>query len=478
MRKGQSTINDLRGILDEAIKERCQLYDEIKRLQTEGHLSHVSGIIGKYMEKGLYDMAETQPHLNSFVTRSRSNSDISQHSASDLLEEEALRPVSPTYLHRPTSPANVRKQSPLPYGKRSTSPTSRLYPDSVERVRKLHGVNSVLTNSPNKSSSVHVSGISQLPVTSGDEFDNNFEDVSPSNGREIYPHRRSRSYRNNFSSSEDGRRSPSDYMDDLEVQKLMAQQQQPISRLDFDKDVEDNFLTRAPKKAIRFQRSRSPGRSKSPGVSEHRPVRRQLQYNSPHRNMEGESGNKMYLAKHDGRELIESIIESPVDNRLRSTSPRERSPPARGGHVNVDLNNSNKIFIDALNNAVQNENGRRCFDDFDIQLPKSPRDTRSTLLSSSLGQEKEDSPKTKRVLKSAKGEQNMTLLDSPRGSRSFYSHSASPIRSPRSKSPKTSTVGQPRFGGGTNKRTLRNSSDVFFDEDTLSSIMPYHHKPL
>ncbi|OWF51781.1 Alpha-actinin, sarcomeric [Mizuhopecten yessoensis] len=504
IRKGQTTVNDLRGILDEAIKERRQLYDEIKRLQTEGQLSQVSGIIGKYMEKGLYEIEERQQHLNGYITRSRSNSDISQPSASDLQEEEVPRPVSPNPVRRSVSPANVSKQS---YPKRSTSPPSRLYPDSVERVRKLHGLAPVrVTSNPNKSSSLNMSGISSIHP-GDDEIDDeyDYEDISPSvpsNFREIYPHRRSRSYRNNFSSSaeSDGRRSPSDY-DDMEVQKLMAEQQQPIGRLDFDKDLDDTYLTRAPKKDFHHHRSRSPGRSKSPGamdISEIRdhcqPVRRRLNYNSPKHNTGGDTSNKMYLAKHDGRELIESLIESPVDNRFRDVSPRDTTPPARSSKLDVDVNNSNKIFIEALNSAVQQENGKRYFDDFDIESPKSPMDTRNTILSSDLGQEKQRqrpySPGLKSILKSTKGEQNLSIKESsPQRNRSFYSRSISPVRSPRSvsprsprsRSPKNSSIGKPVFGGGAPKQI---PSDRYFD-DRLSSprrfMSPstqYHHNPL
>ncbi|XP_060081080.1 uncharacterized protein LOC132560431 [Ylistrum balloti] len=500
--KGQTTVNDLRGILDEAIKERRQLYDEIKRLQTEGQLSQVSGIIGKYMEKGLYDMEERQRHFNGYVTRSRSNSDISQPSVSELQEEQDQRPVSPNPLRRSTSPANVIKQSKT---KRSVSP--KLYTDSVERVKKSHvHVPVNVTDGPNKTSFFNVSGVS---TSVDDDIDDeyNYEDISvPSNFREIYPHRKSRSYRNNFSLSmeSDGRRSPSDF-EDMEVQKLMAEQQ-PVRRLDFDKDLDDSYLTRAPKKDFHHRRSRSPGLSRSPGamdISELRdqrqPIRRQLYYNSPNQNTEGDGSNKIYLAKHDGRELIESIIESPVDNRFRSVSPRDTTPPARRSRLDIDINNSNKIFIEALNSAVQQENGKRYFDDFDIISPKSPMDTRNTILSSSLGQEKErqrsQSPGLKSILKSTKGEQNLSIKEGfPHYSRSSYSRSVSPVRSPRSRSPKSprsrspvnSGIGKPLFGSGTAKRSgiIRNPSDLF-SEDSLSSqgrFMPpstqYRHNPL
>ncbi|XP_033755206.1 transcription factor TFIIIB component B'' homolog isoform X2 [Pecten maximus] len=503
IRKGQSTVNDLRGILDEAIKERRQLYDEIKRLQTEGQLSQVSGIIGKYMEKGLYDMEERQQHLNGYVTRSRSNSDISQPSVSELHEEEIQRPISPSPLRRSVSPVNVSK-----HPKRSTSPSSK-YTDSVERVKKSHGSLALLnvTNSPSKCATFNMSGIStnhSLDDDIDDEY--NYEDISPSvpsNFREIYPHRRSRSYKNNFSSSmeSDGRRSPSDY-EDMEVQKLMAEQQQPIRRLDFDKDLDDSYLTRAPKKDFHHQRSRSPGAMDISELRDHRkPVRRQLYYNSPNRNAGGDGSNKIYLAKHDGRELIESIIESPVDNRFRDVSPRDTTPPARRSQLDVDIDNSNKIFIEALNSAVQQENGKRYFDDFDIKSPKSPMDTRNTILSSSLGQEKErqrsQSPGLKGILKSTKGEQNMSIKEGfPQYQRSLYSRSVSPVRSPRSmsprsrsprsKSPTNSGIGKPLFSSGAPKRSgiVRNPSDLF-SEDSLSSpgrfMSPsaqYHHTPL
>jgi hypothetical protein len=60
--KAQNTISDLKTIVDDARKERQQLFEEISRLQSEGHLQTITGIIKRYMDKGIHSFEWTTCH--------------------------------------------------------------------------------------------------------------------------------------------------------------------------------------------------------------------------------------------------------------------------------------------------------------------------------------------------------------------------------------------------------------------------------
>lgn len=186
--KAQQTIKDLKSCLEDARTERGQLVAEIKRLKEQGQNNQISSIVNHYMEKGLYEDAE-KDHL---AERGRSRS------------------VSPGQFNRPRSPSPVYSRPVTPV--RSTSPVRVMDTDYSYTPRSR----------------------SQTPTP----LSFNYEDISPavfSDGHEIYPHRRTRSYVQKFGSQNDV--SVKVDLNDPEIQELLK----PKTKLTYDLDLNENL---------------------------------------------------------------------------------------------------------------------------------------------------------------------------------------------------------------------------------------------
>lgn len=426
--------------MDEAIKERTELHEEIKHLQKEGHISQVSGIIGKYMENGLYDRYSG---TNGYKTHSRSSSVASQHSYSEpeIVIQRPSSPVRNNSLERSRNLIPVSQSTPMKYNNFSSSVLSPVRPST--------------------------------PVDSEDEFydsDYEYDDTPPtvpSHFREIYPHRKTTAYRSNANSSVDTTKdrciSPSVLLDDMEVQQLMNQSKVP--KVDFVRS-----LSPLSQSSQRYGGSRSP-RNRSPSS-------RRSNY-SPFRNQ------SLSPERHD---VVESIVESPIDKRFRDENCV--SP----GSKDLDMNENNKFYIDALNTAVKQENGKcRLFNTTDPSEIKDILSEKRRINRMSRSQ----SPSTiKGILKHSKSDHNSSIRnESP--TRPYFSHSVSPCRSPRNLSPASPLVtsgvrsvsnnkqsygrGRPSQRGSSRPGFVKSSNDLFGGDNGYRVSAPhksYDHSPM
>ena len=191
--KAQTTIKDLKTCLEDARSERKQLVDEIKNLQNQGKNNHISSIVNHYIEKGLYEEPEK------IMPRSRSPSPRRQVERSGR-----SRSVSPGRSSKVATPVMSSSQvKPVTSFPRSDYTSSR----------------------------------SQTPTNFQNVY--NYEDISPaalSDGHEIYPHRRTRSYVQKYGVQGEERMTPID-LDDPELQELLK----PKTKLTYDVDLNDSF---------------------------------------------------------------------------------------------------------------------------------------------------------------------------------------------------------------------------------------------
>ncbi|VDI29436.1 Hypothetical predicted protein [Mytilus galloprovincialis] len=441
--KAQTTIVDLKTIVDDARKERQQLFEEITRLQSEGHLQTITGIIKKYMDKGIY--LEVEP-MNGFKIPSRAASPTpNERRCSPVPKQRLSRSVDSVIAPRSRSKspraetptkretentgtkswsmsAQQQTYSGLSRSYQEPTPSQRSYQDPAQRSYQQSNQRSysparhsykepVMASSPLKTPYGRVNGLS-IPITpvvndiisddddddDDDDFEDegiegfhyNYEDISPSvtsNLKEIYPHRRTRSYRNNFSSSfDEGRVSPS--VDDIEVNRILSRH--PV-RLDFN-DTADSYRSRSPRREdnfnVSYERSKSPGRLDIADLYEMKQPVRQQNYN--------------IYGNTNRRPVTRS--ESPSN---RYTDQKNYS--GKSGEIN------NRLFMAALDNAVHEEGSKKYYDDHDIPEKDSWRDRRDRL-SSSYGPEVSRAARTgvrsngvKGILKNTKGEQNYMI---------------------------------------------------------------------
>ena len=190
--KAQTTIKDLKVCLEDARSERKQLVGEIKSLQTQGKNNQISSIVSHYMEKGLYE------------------------------EPEKIMPRSRSPSPRRTVERAERSRSVSPVRSRATTP--------------------VIASSPVKPTasfqkSDYTSSRSQTPTNFQSSY--NYEDISPaimSDGHEIYPHRRTRSYVQKYGIQNEERATPVD-LDDPEIQELLKSR----AKLTYDVDLNESY---------------------------------------------------------------------------------------------------------------------------------------------------------------------------------------------------------------------------------------------
>ncbi|XP_048761041.2 uncharacterized protein LOC125670110 isoform X3 [Ostrea edulis] len=482
--KQQSIITDLKNILDDARRERKQLFLELSKFQKHGQLSKVSGIIGKYIENGLYDEEEEEDDEEDFGDSINGYSIKSQPNG--FTKDSFWTP------QRREIPTDIKMTSTPTYRSRSESAGSsrRLYDDSY-------------TSTLHKPSSF-TSGRS-TPVSVGRE--SGYDEMSPPNSarHEIYPHRRTQSYKSNFNSSLGD--ADDDSVDDLEVQRYLIKR--PAGRFDEDDDEQDNYIQRTPKKEMRKSptlRSKSPNRCKSPkgrdleytDLTDEKPAKRQLMY-SPYlmNSNEAVRHQRSYVvsprnSRYDNtKETIECIVESPIDNRYKEEY--QRSNPKE-----FQSRNGDKTFIKALEYAVQQESCNRYYNTEDY-APSYRSSSYGPTRSSYGFSPQRNNPNIRSILKNAKSETNLSIKESINSAhrRSFYSQSASPTRSP-SRTP-TKEIGshtykpfdgsktcssptKPIYSSGLKRGgSLRTSRDIFDDDASPGRpVTPirYQHQPL
>lgn len=301
---------------------------EIKKLKEQGQNNAVSSIVNQYMEKGLYEDAE-KDHL---VERDRSRSPnrfIQQRSKSPVFS----RPVTPV---RTSSPVRMSESSFYAPVSRSQTPTPCSF---------------------------------------------NYEDISPSvmsDGHEIYPHRRTRSYVQKYGSQD----VPSSKVDlnDPEIQELLK----PKTRLTYDLELNDQESGPQAKRKLLY---------------------------SPYM-------DKDYIPRSSQNGYIE-----------KDSNYEEESLPVKKetSHIKSDVEEEweSMKFMDALDHAVKQTPAQLAQQRF-LQELSSTGDDMSRWRSPSKG-----------ILKNAKSAQNMSIKENISPSRrSFESRSYSPaVRSPLTYSP-------------------------------------------
>ena len=342
--KAQTTIKDLKVCLDDARKERQQLVAEIKKLAKNGMNNTISSIVNHYMEKGLYEDVEK----DDYRSRSRSASPTRfgrARSTSPVLTRTSttIRPISP--VPKTTSFFNTTSYTPV---SRSHTPVSR----------------------------------PQTPVSSGFSF----EDISPavmSDGHEIYPHRRTRSYVKKFGSAAE-ETTPLD-LNDPDLQELLK----PQTKLNYDIDLNENL--------------------KQDEATHSSSVKRQLLY-SPYM-------DKDYIPKTKPKEITEN---KNADGQVKPAGSVYK-PSQRRSSFEEEI--ESQMFVKALDSAVKQtpaqiaqEKFYRDLDRMNDEPGYSPQRWRSP---------------SKGILKSAKSVQNMSIKENMSPKRSLESRSYSPaVRSP------------------------------------------------
>lgn len=324
--KAQQTIKDLKSCLEDARTERNQLVAEIKKLKDQGKNSAVSSIVNHYMEKGLYE--DTEKDHVADRARSRSPNRFMQP-----------RSVSPTFS-RPITP--IRTSSPV----RKSEPS--YMPAYIPMSRP------------------------QTPTT---DCSFNYEDISPGDGHEIYPHRRMRSYVEKFGVTD----LPSSQVDlnDPEIQELLK----PKTKLTYDLDLNDNQDT-GPQ------------------------AKRKLMY-SPYM-------DKDFVPKSNQNGFIEK------DNNFEHESlPTKKETSNRKSSMEEEL--ESRKFINALDHAVMQTPAQLAQQHFLQEITSAADDDGDRWRSPYKG-----------ILKNTKSAQNMSIKESITPSRrSFESRSYSPsVRSP------------------------------------------------
>ena len=463
------------------------MFSEITRLQKQGQLTKVSGIISHYIDKGLYEDDCMEEPVNGYKKSNHGSKADSFY----LTQSDAFT----TPRSRVDKPADSKVTSTPMYRSRSESlgHSRRMYDDSF--------------NTPNRSSSFNISGIEPITPSPDRRSGYDYEKVSPavaSSGHEIYPHRRSNSFRNNFSTSFEENGDNEDLKDDLEVQKYLSKQ--PVGKLDFDND--DGFLQRAQKKD--YRRVSSPSASKSPmgrglsfsDLNDENRAKKQLVF-SPY--LMNKEPNGLTARKYANRspyentkETVECIVESPIDNKYRDDYQKLSNQRPRYGAPSPD---NDKSFIKALEYAVQQESNsiQKIYDGLDLDHVPT-RQSRNYSPSISRQSRKSPSPSPSRsgsglkgILKNAKSETNLSIKEGRTTPRSFYSHSASPARTPTKdvtsygsqygtadfmSGKYGATKGKPLFSGPSKRAGIVRNPRDFFDDSLSSQPSPYQHQPL
>ncbi|KAK3607149.1 hypothetical protein CHS0354_034305 [Potamilus streckersoni] len=430
--KAQITVKDLRTCLEDARKERTQLYQEIKKIQTQGKNSQISGIVNRYIEKGLYDEAEQEHIKERARLRSPSPKRYMERTEDDFKVPE-IKPRSRSAESRPviTGENTFRTSGPV---KRSKSPLS--FNMSSGTPRAISPVRNSLPSSFN------------------------YEEISPSH-KEIYPHRRTKSYMDNFGriSGIDQNDSQVD-LDDPELVELLNPNS--VGKLDFDMDLSESYGERKV-------------RSKSPYESRYGE-------NVPQKFSERESRCSLYGEKEltsvikrsnhingeivgdefSDNELVESIVESPPK------SPYTKFPDTYMG---------NRKFIEALDNAVmanpQMQVQKQYFDDFDLDERNKLHKNKYDKLSQTYGPEKTDMARgripNRSILKNAKSLQNLSIKES-------LSPSRAPASTTRSISPKFQSTPTRSYSAGSSQAeksyfsaTRTDTSPAFRHSHSISS---------
>ncbi|KAH3860627.1 hypothetical protein DPMN_023537 [Dreissena polymorpha] len=356
--KAQQTIKDLKTCLEDARTERTQFVTEIKKLKEQGMNNKINSIVNTFVEKGIYEDAE-KDHL---VERSRARS------------------PSPVRFNRP----------------RSTSPVFS------RPVTPLHSISPIHKPDLSYTMSYTPMSRSQTPIPSS--F--NFEDVSPDDGRPIYPHRRTLSYMKKFGSHNDVSATQVD-LNDPEIQELLK----PKGKLEYDLDLNDNQYKEE---------------------KESQSEKRKLLY-SPYM-------DKDFIPK-SGHSHYEKDYENEKPSPESKSSPAYFSTSQRKSSIEDDW--ESKQFIQALDSAVKQTPAQLANQRFLQELDRSSTGEHTS-------PDRWRSP-SKGILKNTKMAQNMSIKESMPLKRSMESRSYSPAvrsgtyspRSPRSFTPESRSYSSP-----------------------------------
>ncbi|KAK3090558.1 hypothetical protein FSP39_012682 [Pinctada imbricata] len=490
-------------------KRRNQMFAEISRLQKQGQLTKVTGIISRYIDQGLYDDTdgeEDEEEPINGLKKSSHTTTVSSRGNSFYLAPNESYTVPRARVEQPPVP----QVTSTPYRSRSESlgQNRRIYDDSFSTPSRV---------TPSRSASLNMSGIKPMspsPASSHQRAASyDFEKSSPAasiGGHEIYPHRRSNSFRSNFTPTYDV--NDDDNMDDLEVQKYLSKQ--PAGKLEYEND--EDYNQQVPRKE--FHRTKSPNVTKSPmgrglsfsDLSSENKAKKQLLY-SPYLMNKGPSNgltNRSYLnhSPYDNtKETVDCIIESPIDNRYKDDYQKFSSQRVEYGAPSPD---NDKSFLKALEHAVQQESNsiQKIYDELNLDyVPTRESRNTSTSYSSTLprGRKKSKSPSPSRsssglkgILKNTKSETNLNIKEGRTTPvhRSTYSHSASPARTPTQElNSYGSRFGTTDFSSGKSgssvgkslyttpiKRSasLRAPRDMYDDSlGTKSTSLRYKHQP-
>lgn len=336
--KAQTTIKDLRTCLDDARNERKQLISEIKKLQTGAQTKSISSIINHYMEKGLYEEAE-KDHMNQRA-RSRSNT-----------------PVADRVRERSVSPVPFRSGSPVRHSASNTTPSISNYHTPIY---------SPVPRIPTPTSSPYRPSTPVMSYTplSRSQTPNHLEDEV----REIYPHRRTRSYIEKYGTNEDEDNKAVDFSDP-ELLELLKPQPKFDDELDADVGKEE-------KPRLMF---------------------------SPYM-------DKDYMPKYKQGEI-------PGSDKLSKPKPTNNYRPPLQRKISMD-EFENKKFVQALDHAVKETPAQLAQQQFlrDLDLVGTEEVPQTRWRNPAKG-----------ILKTAKSAQNMSIKESTSPSRrSVESRSYSP----------------------------------------------------
>ena len=372
--KAQTTIKDLKTCLEDARSERKQLVGEIKSLQNQGKNNQISSIVNHYMEKGLYEEPEKA------MPRSRSPS--------------PRRPVESVGRSRSVSPVRSRIATPV----MSSSPVKPTA--SYQR-------------------SDYTSSRSQTPTNFQTAY--NYEDISPaimSDGHEIYPHRRTRSYIQKYGEQNEDRPNLVD-LDDPELQELLK----PKAKLTYDVDLNDSY----------------PKLSKSEPYNGGQifSAKRQLKY-SPYM-------DKDFVPK--SRQVADYVnTDIPKKSPMRVQQVNYKTED-NFNEADMDDIDDNK-FIEALDSAVR-----------ETPVQRAQRQFLEEVNRTALDEDFEQRiNQAKGILKSNKSSQNLSIKENIPAKRSVESRSYSPsVRNPLSRSHSMNIPGSRSISPGTRLQTAGRS---------------------